>query len=137
MNKRLNWLCTIIALSVSAIFFFSSGCARQSQNKQVDASEITVAAAANLTEVFAEIAKPFTAQTGIRVIFSFGATADLGKQIENGGPFDVFAAADVDHVDDLVNKTLLVRETRAVYAQGRLVLWKPPQSPVTLTRLED
>lgn len=137
MNRRLNRLGAILALAVSAVFFFSGGCSRPPQNQPADASEITVAAAANLTEVFAEIAKSFTAQTGIRVTFSFGATADLAKQIENGGPFDLFAAADVDHVDDLVSKGMLVKATRAVYTQGRLVLWKSPQSQATLTRIED
>src|SRR5438552_3916799 len=137
MNQRSKRSFNIIVLVVAAIFCFSIGCSRQPVDKQADASEITVAAAANLTDVFAEIGKSFTAKTGIRVTFSFGATADLAKQIENGGPFDVFAAADVDHVDDLDNKTLLIRETRAVYAQGRLVLWKPPQSPATLTQIED
>jgi len=39
--------------------------------------------------------------------FSFGATADLAKQIENGAPFDVFAAADTEHVEQLDNKGLL------------------------------
>ena len=63
--------------------------------------ELVVAAAANLTEAFGEIGFRFTAQTGIRVVFSFGATAELAKQIENGAPFDVFAAADTEHVDSL------------------------------------
>src|ERR1051326_8368367 len=117
MNQRCRRSFNLIAMVMAAAFCFSAGCSRRWADPPPNAaSEITVAAAANLTDVFGEIAKSFTAQTGIRVTFSFGATADLAKQIENGGPFDVFAAADVDHVDDLVNKTLLVRETRAVYA---------------------
>jgi molybdate transport system substrate-binding protein len=137
MNRPSNRLCAIFTLAVWAIFSFSSGCSRQPSDDQANVSEITVAAAANLTDAFAEIAGAFTAQAGVRVTFSFGATADLAKQIENGGPFDVFAAADVEHVDALVSKGLLVTDTRAVYAQGRLVLWQPPQSQIKLTRLED
>ena len=136
MNKRPKQLLNAIALAMMAIFFFSTGCSKTA-TKQADASEITVAAAANLTDVFAEIGKAFTDKTGVRVTFSFGATADLGKQIENGGPFDVFAAADVEHVDELVKKGSLVSDTRTVYTQGRLVLWKPPQSQATLTKVED
>jgi molybdate transport system substrate-binding protein len=99
--------------------------------------EIIVAAAANLTDAFGEVGRRFTARTGVRIIYSFGATADLAKQIEGGAPFDVFASADVARVDELVSKGLLDGETRAVYARGRLVLWVPPGGRAQVTRIED
>jgi molybdate transport system substrate-binding protein len=102
-----------------------------------EVSEINVAAAANLTDSFAEVGKEFTAASGIRIVTSFGSTGDLSKQIENGAPFDVFAAADAEHVDALDRKGLLTPGTRALYARGRLVLWLPQGSPAKLTRIED
>ena len=99
--------------------------------------EITVAAAANLTDAFTEMGKEFTAQTGIRVRFSFGATADLAKQIENDAPFDLFASADVEHVGKLNALGLLAPGTDNLFARGRLVLWVPPGSNLTLNRIED
>ena len=71
------------------------------------------------------------------MVFSFGATADLAKQIENGAPFDVFAAADTEHVDSLEKKGLLTPGTRALYARGRLVMWVPPGSKLKADRIED
>lgn len=112
------------------------GCSRSPSSEQ-SATEINVAAAANLTDAFAEVAKQFTGETGVRVVYSFGATADLEKQIENGAPFDVFAAADVEHVDELERKGLLTPGTRALYARGRLVLWTPPGNSLQLNRIED
>jgi molybdate transport system substrate-binding protein len=106
-------------------------------NEQAGSQEIVVAAAANLTDAFAELGKGFTARTGVRVTFSFGATADLARQIENSAPFDVFASADIEHVERLSARGLLVRETSHVYASGRLVLWIPPGSSFTLNRLEE
>ena len=91
-------------------------------NQQAAPQELVVAAAANLTDAFAEIGPRFTSKTGIRVVFSFGATAELAKQIENGAPFDVFAAADTEHVDALDRAGLLTPGTRAIYARGRLVV---------------
>jgi molybdate transport system substrate-binding protein len=115
-----------------------SGCSRPAPSgSPPGADEINIAAAANLTDAFAELGKQFTAQTGIRVVYSFGATADLAKQIENGAPFDLFAAADVEHVDGLMSKGLLTPGTQALYARGRLVLWTPPGSRLTLNRIED
>jgi molybdate transport system substrate-binding protein len=99
--------------------------------------EIVVAAAANLTDAFREIGTAFTAETGLAVIYNFGATAQLAQQIENGAPFDLFAAADVAHVDQLVADGKIVAASRAIYARGRLVLWIPPESKAAIRTLND
>ena len=102
-----------------------------------DSGEIVVAAASNLTDAFAELGERFTRKSGVRVVYSFGATADLARQIENGAPFDVFAAADAKHVDDLLQQGLIVPGTRALYARGRLVLWVPEGGRARLSRIEE
>ena len=102
-----------------------------------ETQELTIAAASNLTDAFAEIGPRFTSRTGIHVVFSFGATADLAKQIENGAPCDVFAAADTEHVEQLETKGLLTTGSRAIYAQGRLVMWLPPNSNLKAERIQD
>lgn len=107
------------------------------KTEQADSEGLVVAAASNLTDAFAEIGPRFTSKTGIRVVFSFGATADLAKQIENGAPFDVFAAADAEHVEQLEGKGLLQPGTRALYARGRLVMWLPPGSNLKAERIQD
>ena len=126
--KKLTTLCLALALS---------SCHLQQPTNQGVRQELLVAAAANLNDAFAELGPGFTSKTGIRVVFSFGATAELAKQIENGAPFDVFAAADTEHVDALGNAGLLTPGTRALYARGRLVLWLPPGSTLRIERIED
>src|SRR5689334_1876338 len=83
------------------VLLLIAGCRQRPADNQQNAAEITVAAAANLTDAFAEVARQFTEKSGIRVVYSFGSTGDLTKQIENGGPFDVFASADVEHIDEI------------------------------------
>lgn len=125
-----------IVLAIGLVFF--SGCnARTSRNGGKPASEIVVAAASNLTDAFEKLSRRFSDRTGIRVILSFGGTADLAKQIENGAPFDVFAAADSTHVEALEQKGLLTPGTRALYTRGSLVLWVPNGSPINVERVED
>jgi molybdate transport system substrate-binding protein len=104
---------------------------------QTGFQDLTVAAASNLTDALAEIGPRFTSKTRIRVVFSFGATADLAKQIENGAPFDVFAAADTEHIEQLEHQGLLTPGTRALYARGRLVMWLPPGSNLRVERIQD
>ena len=99
-------------------------------------AELNVATAANLTKVFTELGRDFEQQTGVHVTFSFGATAQLAQQIEHGAPFDVFAAADTEHIDELGHKDLILPSTRAIYARGKLVLWVA-QDRVPVERLED
>src|SRR5207248_11802114 len=50
--------------------------------------KLTVAAAANLTDVFAEVGRGFQAKTGVDVVFSYGSTAQLAQQIDHGAHFD-------------------------------------------------
>ena len=128
----------LIILSLVIASALSHGCSRNaSEEKEGAAPELTVAAAANLTDAFAELGKEFTARTGVRVTFSFGATADLARQIENGAPFDVFASADVEHVERLNGLGLITPGTNKVYARGRLGLWLPPGSALAVNRIED
>ncbi len=98
---------------------------------------LTVAAAANLTGVLAEAGPAFRAKTGIEVVFSYGPTAELAQQIDHGGPFDLFAAADTGHVDALIASGKLARESRAVYALGQLALWVPPGGPGAIEKPDD
>jgi molybdate transport system substrate-binding protein len=97
---------------------------------------LTIAAAANLTDVAQVLGTRFEAKTGIHAVFSFGATALLTQQIENGAPFDVFLAADAEHVQELDRKGLLSPGTRAAYANGVLALWAP-SAATPVNRIED
>jgi len=116
---------------VAAVLLGSCSAPRPTDGK------LTVAAAANLTDVFGEVGRAFEAKTGIEVIFSYGSTAQLATQIENGAPFDVFAAADVEHVDSLAGTRKLLGESRAIYALGQLALWMPEGAPGGVHDLKD
>ena len=99
-------------------------------------AKLTVAAAANLMDVFGEVGQAFQAKTGVEVIFSYGSTAQLATQIDNGAPFDVFAAADTEHVDSLVAAHKITSDSRAIYALGQLALWIPEGGPERRSRTE-
>ncbi len=130
------WKHARIVFAITLIF--SSGCdARTVRNGEKPSTEIVVAAAANLADAFQELSRRFSESTGIRVILSFGGTADLAKQIENGAPFDIFAAADSAHIEAQEQKGLLTPGTRALYARGSLVLWVPAGSTINVERVED
>ena len=88
----------------------------------LSAQTITVAAAANLKYAIADIAKAFTAQSGIDVKIITGASGKLTQQIMSGAPYDVFMSADVEFPAKL-EKAGFTTTPSQVYAYGALVLW--------------
>jgi len=99
--------------------------------------ELRVAAAADLTQAFGEIARVYAQQTGQKVTVIFGSSGLLTQQIENGAPFDVFASANEGYINQLDTKSLLVPDTRQLYARGKLVLWTRKGGPALPATLAD
>ena len=91
---------------------------------------LSVAAASDLSFAFGEIGTLFERRTGKPVVFSFGSSGLLARQIAEGAPFDLYAAANVAFVDDVVNKGACDGGTRARYARGRLALWSLRDQPL-------
>jgi molybdate transport system substrate-binding protein len=83
---------------------------------------LTVFAGADLAFAFDEIVPRFERVAGAKVTLVLGSTGNLATQIEHGAPADVFFAADQAFVDRLIAQRVLIPESRALYAQGRLVL---------------
>jgi len=104
---------------------------------KTEVSEVQVAAASDLSPAFEEIGKQFEARTKTKVVYSFGSTGLLTRQIENGAPVDLFAAASVDFIDQLDQKGLILSDTRSIYARGRIVLWTRKDSPLKVEKLSD
>lgn len=84
---------------------------------------VQVAAASDLTLAFEEMGRLFEARTGEKVIFAFGASGALAKQLAQGAPFDLFAAANATFVDSAVKSGACDGATKAAYARGHVVLW--------------
>lgn len=101
------------------------------------ATELTVAAASDLSNAFEEIGRQFEATHKVKVTFVFGSTGLLTRQIENGAPMDLFAAANVDYISQLEQKGLIVAGTKAIYARGRITLWTTADSPLKIEKVAD
>jgi molybdate transport system substrate-binding protein len=98
---------------------------------------LTVAAASDLTPAFEEIGREFQSVHNTKVTFVFGSTGLLTRQIENGAPFDVFAAANVSYIDQLEQKGLIVSGMKHVYARGRITMWTTANSPLKIETIQD
>ena len=101
---------------------------------------LKVAAAADLATAFRAVGAAYERKSGQEVVFSFGSTGLLAKQISEGAPFDVFAAANASFVDDVVASGACLAGTEALYARGRIVVYSQRgvvQAPRTLADLRE
>jgi molybdate transport system substrate-binding protein len=97
---------------------------------------LTVFAAASLKTVLDEANRAFTAETGVPVRTSYAASSALAHQIAQGAPADVFASADIDWMDDLGARKLVLAGTRVDLLGNRLVVVVRKDSPVTALALD-
>jgi molybdate transport system substrate-binding protein len=98
------------------------------------ASDLIVAAAADLTPLEKPLTLAFQHETGIRVRFSFGASGVLIRQIENGAPYDVFLSANERFVNEGLQRGSLAGPA-VLYAYGRLAIWSRSNQVSTLEEL--
>ena len=102
------------------------------------AQQITVSAAASLTDAFKELGPKFEAtRPGSSVRFNFAASGVLLQQIAQGAPVDVFASADQETMDRAADRKLIDSPTRRDFASNSVVLVTPVGHAVPLRQLAD
>jgi molybdate transport system substrate-binding protein len=99
--------------------------------------DVTVFAAASLTESFTEVGEAFSAANpGASATFSFDASSALVQQITEGAPADVFASADTANMDKLTDATLNGSEP-VIFATNLLTIIVAPDNPLGITGVAD
>lgn len=103
------------------------------------AQQLTVSAAASLSNAFQEIGRRFEAgRPGVVLRFNFAASGTLLQQIAQGAPVDVYASADEATLVRGIEQQLLDAATRRDFARNSVVLVVPAQGglrPATLADL--
>ena len=99
--------------------------------------EVTVFAAASLTEAMTEAGLEFQQSHGIAVRFSFASSSTLARQVEAGAPAGLVALASEDWADYLADRGAILTETRISAVGNRLVLIAPSEGSPTLSAPPD
>ncbi|HUJ71243.1 MAG TPA: molybdate ABC transporter substrate-binding protein [Verrucomicrobiae bacterium] len=107
------------------------------QHGVAPAGELTVYAAASLSDVLQELSTEYAKQTGEKLVFNFSASSTLERQIEEGAPADVFFSADEEKMDSLERKGLLLAGTRHSLLSNSLVIVVPADASWQLTSAFD
>jgi molybdate transport system substrate-binding protein len=113
-------LCT----AITAVLLASSSLAAAEQ-------PLRVAAAADLARAVKDLAARYQQASGRSAAVTLGSTGLLARQIAEGAPFDLFLAANVEAVDEVVAAGACRGDSRQRYARGRLAIWTAGKLPTT------
>ena len=100
-------------------------------------AEITVFAAASLTDSLKQIASDYMAHSSERVVFNFAASSTLARQIEAGAPADIFFSADEAQMQKLEKRGLILTDTRRSLLGNSLVIVVASDSSLSISSPAD
>lgn len=88
--------------------------------------DLNLFAAASLTEAFTEIGEQFQfTHPGVTVLFNFAGSQQLAQQITQGAPADVFASANQQQMQGVVQAGNIAASSPQVFARNSLVVIIP------------
>ena len=133
--KSLSKIATLL-LSTSLIFT-AVGCGSTASTSNTEDKKpeitLTISAAASLKDSMEEIKKVYTAENkNIKILYNFGASGTLEKQIEQGADADLFLSAAPKQMNDLKAKNLTDESTRVDLLGNKVVLIVPKDSAMTI-----
>src|SRR5215210_32280 len=103
----------------------------------VHAAELSVFAAASLTDALREISTAYEKEGGDRIILNLGASSTLARQIQEGAPADLFLSADEEKMNGLEKRKLLLPGTRKSVLSNTLVIVVPEDSRLKIAGPKD
>ncbi len=101
-------LAVIMALSVTML----AGCGSSDTATTEEKPEVTVLAAASLTDALDEIIAEYEKDADCTVTPSYAGSGDLVQQIKGGAPCDIFISASKSNMDDLEKEDYINTDTR-------------------------
>lgn len=124
MAQFLTPACLLACLLITTLFTLSP----------VQAGDLTIAAASDLTFAFKDLVGEFEHQTGEQVKLTLGSSGNFYAQIQNGAPFDLYFSSDIGYSKKLIDAGLAVPGSLYQYATGRIVLWVPKGSTLGVSK---
>ncbi|ALP38163.1 molybdenum ABC transporter substrate-binding protein [Paenibacillus sp. IHB B 3084] len=115
-----------------------NGSSNQTSSKTAETIELTISAAASLTDALKEIQHSYESiHTGIKLNFNFGGSGALEKQIEQGAPSDLFLSASTKNMKSLVDQQLIDTKKQKTWLTNELVAVIPADGTMNIASVTD
>ncbi|OZB96637.1 molybdate ABC transporter substrate-binding protein [Paenibacillus sp. XY044] len=112
--------------------------AETSKDETAQQVELTVSAAASMTDALQEIQKAYEVEhANVKLNFNFGASGALQQQIEQGAPADLFLSAAVKNMKALEDKQLIDSAHEKDLLANELVAVVNAKEPAQVSGMED
>ncbi|MDR3686629.1 MAG: molybdate ABC transporter substrate-binding protein [Coriobacteriia bacterium] len=122
-----------LAGGLVAVALLLTGCGAQNAAPATSGSTaptmLNVSAAASLKSVMTSIAPAFEKANNVKLVFNYGASGVLMKQIEGGTPTDAFLSAAPAQVNTLTADGLISADATETFAGNDLVILVPAGNP--------
>lgn len=139
MRKRV-----ISIMMILCILTALAGCTKKEEPKvekkktEKKKIELTVLAAASMTDVLEEIAEMYKEkEPNVELEFNFDSSGTLKTQIEQGAPADIFISAATKQMDELKQGGFMLNDSIVKLLENKVVLIKPSSSELAITSFED
>ena len=133
IKKKKKNLCMAYVILSLLLLLPLAGCTSASDDK----CELTVLAAASLTDVCEELKTVYEKENpNVSLTFSFGSSGALQTQIEEGAPADIFFSASTKQMDALCEEGLMQKDSIQELLENKVVLIVPKDSETELTSFE-
>jgi molybdate transport system substrate-binding protein len=127
----------LILMPAAAVLLAGCGDANGGGGGSTEEAELTVSAAASLTDAFTDLGVAFEIDNpGVTVTFNFGPSDGLATQINEGAPVDVFASASGTWMDAVEDEGPGVTG-RTDFAKNRLAIIVPTGDPAGIQGIDD
>lgn len=132
--KKLNKKTATVMTTILAAAMLLTGCGQEASSPV----ELTILAAASLTDVCNEIKEEYQAvHPNVTLSFSYGASGALQTQIEEGAPADLFFSAATKQMTALDVEGLMDSDSIVNLLENKVVLIAPEGSDKDITSFED
>lgn len=138
-SRRASLLALMVLASAAVVLLL--GCAPQAGSEPDDSKpassaepvEVRVSAATSLKDLLEEAAPLFEGEHDAKLVFNFGPSGQLQKQIEGGAPADAFLSASPKQVDGLVVGDFVSAESTVTFAGNDIVIFVAKGNPKGIT----
>lgn len=136
---EVGWKLCVPGAAEAEVMLADDAAAPEATMAPLEPANLTVFAAASLTDAFNEIGQNFSAaHPGVTVIFNFAGSQQLAQQLGQGAPADVFASANSRQMEvAILEAQRVISGTQRTFVRNRLVVIFPADNPAGITQLQD
>jgi molybdate transport system substrate-binding protein len=127
----------MIVVVVTASLVPNAACATSTMESSKLGGDLTISAAASLTDAFTALTQQFRqSNKGLKIHLNFGSSATLVAQIQSGAPSDILASADLTNLERLIDSGN-VTETPKVFARNTMAIAMKLGNPKSVRSVAD